>query len=209
MYFQIGPEKIILDFNDGITVRVGGPESSYLVECIEYRKNDHCPVNIESKRLTRERNIFHLPIEFFFDFEIKIYKLNENYGLQNFYSHRFNDYGKMIKFILEPENLREGLIWIESIKNYVKKRGCELQIVSSYPELEYFSETRFKTRNLYPYKTYRLGRYPKTSTDWNTLDPRKEGLIWYGNWKTFWSYQHPRDWKDLNSEEIVKDILGL
>jgi hypothetical protein len=41
------------------------------------------------------------------------------------------------------------------------------------------------------------------------LDHRMEGVIWYGNWKTFWSYQHPRPWKTLSSQEIVDDILGL
>ena len=41
------------------------------------------------------------------------------------------------------------------------------------------------------------------------MDSNKEGVIWYGNWKTFWSYQHPRLWKNLSSQEIVDDILGL
>jgi hypothetical protein len=36
-----------------------------------------------------------------------------------------------------------------------------------------------------------------------------EGVIWYGNWKTFWSYQHPRLWKNLSSQQIADDILGL
>ena len=57
--------------------------------------------------------------------------------------------------------------------------------------------------------TYNIGRFPKSSTDFRTVDHRKEGLIWYGNWKTFWSYQHPRVWTDLTSQEIVDDILGL
>ena len=47
------------------------------------------------------------------------------------------------------------------------------------------------------------------SNDFKTVDPRKDGLIWYGNWKTFWSYQHPRNWANLSSQEIVDDILGL
>ena len=59
------------------------------------------------------------------------------------------------------------------------------------------------------YKTYNIGRYPKTSKDFKTVDHRKEGLIWFGHWKTFWSYQHPRLWKNLSSQEIVDDILGL
>ena len=49
----------------------------------------------------------------------------------------------------------------------------------------------------------------KNSSDWRTIDPRKEGLIWFGNWKTFWSYEHPRCWKQLTSKEIADDILGL
>ena len=67
----------------------------------------------------------------------------------------------------------------------------------------------YQTYGLNFYKTYNIGRFPKTSNDFKTVDPRKDGLIWYGNWKTFWSYQHPRNWANLSSQEIVDDILGL
>jgi hypothetical protein len=59
------------------------------------------------------------------------------------------------------------------------------------------------------YKTYNIGRFPKNSHDWRTIDPRQEGVIWYGNWKTFWSYQHPRLHSNLSSKEIIDDILSL
>jgi hypothetical protein len=60
-----------------------------------------------------------------------------------------------------------------------------------------------------PYKTYNIGRYPKSSNDYKSKDPRKKGFLWFGHWKTIWSYQHPRFWKNLSSQEIVDDILGL
>ena len=213
MYFQIGPEKIYLDFNNGITAKVSGPDSLYYVECVEFKEIDHSPVSIGGYTISHNgswpQNLYEIPIEFFFDFEIKFYKFSKEFGLQNFYSHRYNDYGQLVRFILEPESLEEGFMWIDKIKKYVRKRGCQIQTLSSYPELEFFSDTRYQSRDLSPYKTFKLGRYPKISQDWKSIDPRKEGLIWFGNWKTFWSYQHPRNWKDLSSEEIVTDILGL
>lgn len=213
MYFQIGTEKIFLDFNNGITARVYGPDSLYYVEIVEYRGNDHSPVSIGGNIISHDGNWvqyeFQIPIEFHFDFEVKFYKFNPEFGIHNFYSHKFNDYGQVVRFIIEPHSLEEGFMWLKEIKKYSRKRGCIIQTVSPYPELEFFSDTRYQTRDLTPYKTYKLGRYPKVSNDWKTIDPRKEGLIWFGNWKTFWSYQHPRNWKDLSSYEIAIDILGL
>ena len=34
-------------------------------------------------------------------------------------------------------------------------------------------------------------------------------IFGFGGLKLFWSYQHPRSWSFLNSQEIVDDILGL
>jgi hypothetical protein len=41
------------------------------------------------------------------------------------------------------------------------------------------------------------------------MDMRMEGYIWFGNFKKFWSYQHPRNWNNLSSQQIIDDILGL
>ena len=69
--------------------------------------------------------------------------------------------------------------------------------------------TYYQVDSIDYYKTYNIGRYPKSSTDFRTLDYRMEGLIWFGNWKTFWSYQHPRSWNLISNEQIVEDILGI
>ena len=114
------------------------------------------------------------------------------------------------------------LNWIQKIKKNKKAVEAENKVVEAHDDenvgdidkvadsdIDSESDTRYQTRDITPYKTYRIGRFPKNSTDWKTIDPRKEGLLWFGHWKTVWSYQHPRLWKNLSSEEIVNDILGL
>ena len=93
--------------------------------------------------------------------------------------------------------------------NYCEINSCEKIIQSKFDDLNKHTNISYINKELEPYKTYSIGRYPKNSSDWKTVDPRKEGLIWFGNWKTFWSYEHPRCWKYLTSKEIADDILGL
>jgi hypothetical protein len=213
MYFQLGDEKIVMDFNNGITVRVGGPDLTYFVECVEHRGIDHQPVTLEGYHITSNCDWpykeFKIPIEFYLDFEIKIYKFDPQYGLKLIFNHRYNDYDQVVRFILDTDNLEEAELWLKKVKEYQRKNYCKAQIFSKFEEIEKESDSRFQTKNLTPYKTYKLGRFPKNSSDWKTVDPRKEGLLWFGYWKTVWSYQHPRLWKNLSSEEIANDILGL
>jgi hypothetical protein len=213
MFTQIGDEKIVIDFNKGITVRVGGPEQLYYVELHEFKKGDQQPYIVEGIHFTTMNDWymkeFHLPIEFYMDFEIIIYKFDDTFGLKRIYSHRYNDRDQLVRFILDTDNLDEASVWLKRCMTYKKRNECHVEIISNFDEINSYSETRFKDRNLTPYKTYRIGKFPKNSNDWKTVDPRKEGVIWFGNWKTFWSYQHPRLWKSLSSQEIVDDILGL
>ena len=110
---------------------------------------------------------------------------------------------------LITKDIEEARIWVDRIKLYQKIHGCRISINSDFEEINKSFESYYHTNGIDFYKTYNIGRFPKTSSDFRTMDHRKEGLIWYGNWKTFWSYQHPRKWTDLTSQEIVDDILGL
>lgn len=214
MWFQVNNVDIIFNFNEGINVSVNGPDNYYLVEVQEYRKNQSSPVLLESYHVNTIGLInlpqsFKLPIEFYFDFEINIYKLELGYGPKKIFTHRYNDTGKIVKFILETDDRNEAELWNDIILEYSRIHSCERVIQSKFPSVNKYSNPKFFAKNVEPYNTYKIGRYPKLSKDWRTLDPRKEGLIWFGNWKTFWSYQHPRCWKTLSSEEIAQDILGL
>lgn len=213
MYFQIGNEKISLDFNQGIKVTCNGPDVMYYVECWEYTGLDMTPRILDGFHFTHhdfwKYKSFELSIEFFMDFEIIVYKFDGKNGLKKIFNHRFNDNDQLVRFKLDTDNENEAKVWLDKVLEYKNKKGCLIDIHSKFESINKFSEVRFKDRNLNPYKTYRIGRYNKDSNDWKTVDPRKENLIWFGNWKTFWSYQHPRLWKNLSSEEIANDILGL
>jgi len=52
MFTQINNEKIRLNFQSGIKVYVDGPETYYLVEINEFKKNSDSPVFVESYHIT-------------------------------------------------------------------------------------------------------------------------------------------------------------
>jgi hypothetical protein len=213
MYFSLNEERVILNFNPSPYVRIAGPDKLYYVEMREYVDNDDKSLTIEGYKVsptdTGWRNWFEVPIEFYGEFEISISKYIPNYGLQKIYTHRYNDYGKFVKFNLITDDLDECVLWVERVMEYSKIHGCKPLINTKFDEVNKRFSDYYLINNIDHYKTYNIGRFPKQSNDFKTIDARKEGVIWYGNWKTFWSYQHPRCWKTLSSQEIIDDILGL
>lgn len=213
MYILLNDVRIVLNFNPNINVRISGPDDSYLVELREYPKNEDQSNFVESFQIGKSERVwkkdFSVPIEFYGDFEIIIFRYVSDYGLQKIFVHRFCDFGKIVHFNLETKNFDECLLWAERIKYYSSIHGCIPVVFSEFNEINKMFQTYYNIKGIDPYKTYNIGRYPKQSRDFKTFDHRKEGLIWFGAWKTFWSYQHPRKWTELTSQEIVDDILGL
>ena len=210
MFIQVKNEKIELDFNFGIKCSVEGPDSYYYVQLDEYVNGDDFPTYVEGYGVSgKEKSSFYLAIEFFMDFEISVFKFVKNVGLVKIFSHRFNDYGRYVKFILDSENEKECDLWLDSIRQYEHKSGCKVILESQFEHMNQKFESFYLSKNITPYKTYRIGRFLKISNDFRTLDERCENLIWFGYWKKFWSYQHPRKWNQIDSKEIANDILGL
>ena len=105
---------------------------SYYVECVEYNGIDHEPVNLEGHHVASNCDWpyveFKLPIEFYLDFEIKIYRFDPNYGLKLIFSHRYNDYDQVVRFIVDTENYNEANLWLSKIKEYQRKNYCKIKI---------------------------------------------------------------------------------
>jgi hypothetical protein len=213
MYFSLNEERVVLHFSPHPYVRISGPDNLYYVELREYVDNDDKSLAIEGYKVsvvdTGWRTWFDVPIEFYGDFEISISKYIPNYGLKRIYTHRFNDYGKLVKFNLNTTDKDECLLWIDRVMEYKRIHGCNTSIHTNFDDINKKYSDYYNTDQIDYYKIYNIGRFPKQSTDFKTVDARKEGVIWYGNWKTFWSYQHPRCWNTLSSQEIIDDILGL
>lgn len=212
MYIALNNERIILNFNGGINLKMSGPDHMYYVELKEYVKNDEFPYTVESYRITPtggRRQAFNVPIEFQGNWEILVFKFIENHGMKLIYNHRYCDYGKLVKFYLETKDFNEATLWSKRVDEYSRIHGCIPLVDSNFDEINKSYTAYYNIPGIDIYKTYKIGRYPKSSSDFRTIDHRKEGLIWFGNWKTFWSYQHPRKWTELTSQEIVDDILGL
>lgn len=213
MFTKVGKVLIDMDLNEGITVKIKGPDYYYFVEVLEYFGNDAQPRVLESYHIAGSKNNFRrhfkLPIQFHIDFEINVYKYDKNYGLVKLMSHRQNLQDKLIKFEINTEDRNESILWLESVKRFCDKNGCIPLVETKFDDINKSFESYYWEKGLTTYKTYRIGRYPKSSNDWRTVDPRHEGKIWFGAYKTFWSYQNPRDYNQLNPQEVVDDILGI
>lgn len=214
MYFSLNDEHFILSFNPCPYLRISGPSEHYLVELKEFQDEDDLPVHLEGYKVSTNfdnawRKDFLVPIEFYLDCEFIVYKFIDGYGLRRIYNHRYCDYGKLVLFNLVTDDRDECELWVSRVLEYQKKNQCNITIKSKFDDIDKKFQSFYYTEGIDYYKTYNIGRFPKTSTDFKTVEPRKEGLVWYGNYKTFWSYQHPRNWKNLSSQEIVDDILGL
>lgn len=212
MYIALNDERIIFNFDKGVTVRMSGPDSNYYVELREYNKNESNSFTVESYPITPDKGrnpYFWVPIEFYGDWQVSIYKFVDKVGLNLIYTHRFCDYGKLVRFNVETYNYKECLDWVSRVEEYVRIHGCIPLISTPFDNINTKYLTYYNVPTMDVYKTYNIGRFPKNSHDFRTLDHRKLGLMWFANWKTFWSYQHPRNWSELSSREIVDDILGL
>ena len=211
MFINVNNEKIEIKFDPYIYVNVWGPEHFYYVEIREYVKDNPESKFVEGFHFNRNANIvkdynFYFFGEFYGDYEISIFKFVKNVGLQKIYTHRYNDCGQIVQFNLITDDIDDARIWTKSIDEYQKKHGCIVKINSKFEEINNLYTTDVKSQ----YKTYNIGRFPKTSTDFKSVgETRKHGNLWFGNWKVFWSYQHPRNWKELSAKEISDDILGL
>jgi hypothetical protein len=214
MFIETNNEKIFLSFNPHLRLEILGVEKMYYVELREFVDNEPFSRVIESYEITSDSNsdwgesIFGCFIEFFFDFEIVIYKYVDRVGLTRIFTHRFTENGQTILFNLHSKDKNDCKIWAERILEYKRKKSCFISINSFFKEINELSDIKFTDDSEY-YKTYNIGRFPKTSLDFRSTDERSEGLVWMGNWKKFWSYQHPRFWGDLSPKEIIDDILGL
>jgi len=214
MYTKIDNIKIYYDFNDGIKVNIDGPDNFYYVELREYPKKSQISkliqgYHITNKNIYGQKKIFQLDIKFYMDFEILIYRYDSDIGLSLIWSHRYNDRDRLVKFKLLTNNREEASMWASKVLKYSKIRGCRPIIESDFDNINRLASTFFSIEGVDTYKTYSIGRLSKSSNDWKTVDDRFKGILFFGNWKGIWSYEHPRSWNFLNSLEIVDDILGL
>jgi hypothetical protein len=216
MFTRINNISIAYSFDPGLKVLVDGPDRYYYVEVREYLKGSTDSRFIEGYHISSTdtdkcypHKEFTFKAAFYGDFEILVYKMDFLQGLTKIFSHRFDDRDRVVKFEVDTENKEEAELWVKRILEYVRRHGCRPIIITKFEEINHRHKNFFSNPGIEIYKTYKIGRYPKTSNDFRTLDPRREGVIWFGFWKEFWSYEHPRLWKFLSSQEVVDDILGL
>jgi hypothetical protein len=216
MFTKIDDITIQMDFNNGIKVHVKGPDLFYYVEIYEYEKNSNVPKYLEGHQIHSIPmdeapfwKQFKFDARFYMDFEIRISRVDKNEGIQLVHTHRYNDRGRYVKFEIINKNKVETELWVNRINKYCEIHKCIPVIKTDFTDINHRNKNFFLTDGIEYYRTYKIGRFPKVSKDFKTMDPRKKGFLWFGFWKIFWSYEHPRNWKHLISQEVVDDILGL
>lgn len=216
MFTRIDDITIRMDFNEGVKVWVKGPDLFYFVEILEYEKGCGDPKYLEGHQVHSIPTdaapfwkFFKYDARFYSDFEIRVYRCDDNEGMLLVHTHRYNDRGKYVRFEITNKNKEETELWVERIHKYCVIHKCYPVIKTDFTDINHRHKNFFITDGIEYYRTYRIGRFPKASKDFKTQDPRKKGFLWFGFWKIFWSYEHPRNWKFLNSQEVVDDILGL
>jgi len=216
MFTKINDIGIHYWFNDGVHVKVQGPDNYYYVEIREFLPNQSESYFLEGYHVVKEGQPcyfledFIYSANFYFDFEILVFKLDVEYGLVKVFHHRFDDRDKLVLFNVDTDDFEEATLWYNKCLEYTKIHGCNPLIRTKFDELNHQHKNYFMTDAFEFYKTYNIGRYPKTSNDFRSVgDKRVENTTWFYLWRKYWSYQHPREWKLLTSEEIVDDILGL
>ena len=213
MYTSVNDDLIYYDFNPSVSLKVYGDELLYLVELFEYKKNHSSPLLIVNFSIRPERNKrmneFFSQIQYYYDFEIKVSKFIPNVGIQKIFTHRYNDMGKLVRFNLHTDDVKEAIIWYNRIIHYQKIHQCEIYIDSKFSEVKQLNKSKYNVERLNFYKTFNIGRFPKSSDDFKTKHTSEHGQIRLNYWKSFWSYEHPRNWNYLTSKEIADDILGL
>ena len=70
MYITLNDEKIVLNFNPYPTLKISGPDPYYLIELREFKKNEDQSLFVEGFHLDKINNVFTIPIDFYYDFEI-------------------------------------------------------------------------------------------------------------------------------------------
>jgi hypothetical protein len=111
-----------MDFNEGIKVWVNGPDLFYFVEVLEYEKGCGEAKYLEGHQIHSVPTddapfwkMFKYDARFYSDFEIRIYRCDDNEGMLLVYSHRYNDMGKYVKFEITNKNKQETELWVERI----------------------------------------------------------------------------------------------
>lgn len=212
MYFSLNNEKIVFHLTSGITVRINGPEDLYYVEVREFKNNHESfylegyPVSLDKKEGVETE--FNFPILFYADLETSIYKITGSKRATKIYTHRYNDYGKLVKFKFDSEDYEECEIWYEKVMEYCSLRGCKPVIDSVFDEINKKVPNFFEIIDIDYYKTYYLGRYPKVDK-WKPKQTLDEAVLRDKNIIDYWSLNHPRNPEGLSSAEIASDILGL
>lgn len=214
MYIELNPEKIFFDFNPYFKISIDGPDQVYYIELREYEKNDSNSKIIESyeilsSRYCNNKDWFTCFIEFKCDLEFSVFKFIDGIGLKRIHTHRFSEYQQNIKINIHSQNEEFCNLAAERIDLYRKLNNCFVCVDSNFDNINNRFDFSPKDEHIDFYKTYNLGRFPKTSIDFRSTNELTEGFIYLGNWKKFWSYQHPKIWVNLNPQQIIDDILGL
>lgn len=187
--------KFDVRFNSGIVINVNIPQNEVAyIKVSEYFKNKSTPIVIDSSNVV-DGDEYTFYRNWYSRYQIDCYRFDNNLGIIHVKTIHYNELNKPILFRLETPLIEEFKFWSDIIQTESAVRGF-------IPTIVHFDEP-------YDYKMYynvfNIGRFDQDGS----LQEHGYPNNWWGSFRYFWSWNQPRDWKYLNSKEIVEDIIGI
>lgn len=201
MFIQEGNHKIFISFNDGLRIKADG-EGLYLIQWFEYMPNSEYP-NLVDSVVVGSGTEYSNKRRWYGKHRIDIHRWEREDGIVLVYSHTYDDLGKNVFFRIDNEDLGATNVWLEEVRNYVRRSGCIPHVSTNFNTELNLPKTSEETEY---YSSYYIGRYFQ-ETNGGTEQEYNE--IRYGLFRKYWSHHNPRNWEKLEHRQIARDILGL
>ena len=200
-----------INFNFGPRVDIWDDRNPYyLIEFYERIQNGWALVSTVEE--IYPFNYFqYIAIRFRNNWMVKIWSW-ENSEPTLLVQHTYNEKNQNILLNFDSDIFNEHIIWYNLTKKYQSDFMCNVSIVSKFSDklknlfidnkIEIYSEAPNKEY----YGTYNIGRYDiitSPTRQWGS------GLASPNQGRHFVSPNHPKNWMQLDTEEIFNDIMNL
>jgi len=187
--------KFDVKFNSGITIDVNIPVAEVVyIKLSEYFKNESTPIVIDSSN-AMDGDVYTFPRNWYSRYQIDFYRFDNDLGVVHIQTINYNEVDNPILFRLDTVHADEFGMWADIIEAESMVRGY-------IPTILHFNE---KYDPKMYYNVFNIGRFEQNGTSREHGYPNN----WWGCFRYFWSWTQPRDWKYLNSKQIVEDIIGI
>lgn len=200
---MLDPNSIHINFHNGINLYFSEPQDQpIMIQVMEYYNGGLNPMHLNGYNMvTTVSPYFRYFRSWYGEYLVNVWDWNSRKGPIKVFSHQYSEYLKPVLFLLEPQYPNDYKDWKSVIDDYVSQKKCKptIKIIGD----DYNSDDF--------YRIYTIKRHNRDSFYelWSAKKVQFHERIQDGNWREFWSYEHPRNWENLSARDIARDILGM